>query len=124
MIATHDIGHVAAERLLDRKWSGRSIRELYGPADLSFNEVAEILSEVFGRKIVFVKCDPLEGAGSHARQRDERERRRRDAGMYDAVEAGRLRPSKPRSTETTTPTTLAEFAREALLPLIAEPVAH
>jgi hypothetical protein len=46
------------------------------------------------------------------------------ARLYDAVEAGRLRPLQPRSTETTTPTTLAEFAREAMLPLIAEPAAH
>ena len=42
--------------------------------------------------------------------------------MYEAVETGRLRPIEPRSAQTTTPTTLAEFARETILPLVAEPV--
>lgn len=44
--------------------------------------------------------------------------------MYDAIEDGVLRPVQKRSPETTTPTTLAEFAREIMLPLIAEPVIH
>ena len=42
--------------------------------------------------------------------------------LYEAVDAGRLRITQPRSPETTTPTTLAEFAREVVLPLIAVPV--
>ena len=42
--------------------------------------------------------------------------------MYEAVETGRLRPIEPRSARTTTPTTLAEFARETILPMMAEPV--
>jgi hypothetical protein len=44
--------------------------------------------------------------------------------MYDGVERGRLRPTQPRSAETTTPTTLAKFAAEVILPLIAESVPH
>ena len=42
--------------------------------------------------------------------------------MYDAVETGKLQTIEPRSTKTTTPTTLTEFARDVMLPLIAEPV--
>ena len=42
--------------------------------------------------------------------------------MYDAVESGKLRTVQPRSNETTTSTTLAEFAREVILPMIAQPV--
>ena len=40
MIATRDIAHVAAERLLDPTWTGCHVRELHGPAELSFDEVA------------------------------------------------------------------------------------
>ena len=60
MIATRDIGRVAAQRLTDQQWTGHSVRELHGPADLSFDEAAGILSKVLGRKIVYVKCDPQE----------------------------------------------------------------
>ena len=80
MIATRDIGRVAAERLMDQEWTGHFVRELHGPADLSFDEVAGILSKVLGRKIVYVKCDRAGNAAGHARQRHQRERRRLDAG--------------------------------------------
>ena len=58
MIATRDIGRVAAKRLSDPTWTGHCVRELHGPADLCFDEAAEILSEALGRKIKYVKCDP------------------------------------------------------------------
>ena len=40
--------------------------------------------------------------------------------MYDAVDTGKLRTTQPRSAETTTPTTLEEFARGVISPLIAQ----
>jgi hypothetical protein len=42
--------------------------------------------------------------------------------MYDAFETGRLQPTQSRSAETTTPTTLATFAAEIMLPVISERV--
>jgi hypothetical protein len=44
--------------------------------------------------------------------------------MYEAGEAGKLRPDQQRSAETTTPTTLAEFAHDVMLPMVAEPAAY
>ena len=44
--------------------------------------------------------------------------------MYQAVDSGKLRPIQPRTDETTTPTTLLEFAHEVLLPMMATAVAH
>ena len=124
MIATRDIGRVAAERLADEKWTGRSVRELHGPADLSFDDVAGILSEALGRKIVYVRCDPEEMRQvllGHALSENVADLM---LEMYAAIEAGKLRTLQPRSAETTTPTTLAEFAHEVMLPMIAEPVAR
>jgi uncharacterized protein YbjT (DUF2867 family) len=51
-IATHDIADVAARLLLQRDWSGKRIRGLHGPEDLTYNEVAQILSEATGHVIV------------------------------------------------------------------------
>lgn len=122
MIATRDIGRVAATRLIGSTWTGHSVRELHGPADLSFKEVAQTLGEVLGRKIVYIKCDRQEMRDNllHAGMSENSADLMLE--MYDAVENGRLRTTQPRSEETTTSTTLAEFAREVILPIVAQPV--
>jgi len=124
MIATRDIGRAAADRLRDRNWTGHHVRELHGPADVCFDDVAKTLSDVLGRKIVYVKCNR-----DDLRQEMLNNAMSENAAdlmleLYDAVEAGRLQATQPRLPETTTATTLAEFAREALLPMITQPVAH
>ena len=98
------------------------VRELHGPADLTFREVAEILSQVLERKIVYVKCDPQEARDAMLEKAISENAADSMLEMYDAVETGKLRTTQPRSEETTTSTTLAEFAREVVLPMIAEPV--
>ena len=60
MIATRDIGRVAVQCLINHRWTGHSVLELHGAAELSFDDVAGILSNVLGRKIEFVKCEPQE----------------------------------------------------------------
>ena len=121
MIATRDIGRVAAERLADPTWTGHCVRELHGPADLCFDEVAGILSEGLGRKIDYVKCDRQEVRQVMLDNAVSENAADLMLEMYDAVETGRLRPIQPRSAETTTPTTLVEFVHEVVLPMIAEP---
>ena len=39
--------------------------------------------------------------------------------MYEAVEFGKIKTLQPRSQQTTTPTTLAEFAQDTLLAQLA-----
>ncbi len=124
MIATRDIGRVAAERLSNRTWTGHNVRELQGPADLSFDEVAGILSETLGRKIEYVKCDPQDTRQVMLDNALSENVTDLMLEMYDAFETGRLRSLQPRSAETTTPTTLAEFVREVVLPMITQPVAR
>src|SRR5262245_82509 len=58
IIATQDIGDVAAELLLKLKWSGRSARGLLGPADLTFAEAARILSDSIGKPVKHVQITP------------------------------------------------------------------
>jgi NAD(P)H dehydrogenase (quinone) len=50
MVATADIGRVAAE-LLREHWSGRRIVELEGPHRISPNEIAVTFSKVLGRPV-------------------------------------------------------------------------
>jgi uncharacterized protein YbjT (DUF2867 family) len=51
--ATRDIAAVAARLLLDSSWSGVESVPILGPEDLSFNEMAGVMSEVLGKTIRF-----------------------------------------------------------------------
>ncbi len=124
MIAARDIGRVAAERLSSRSWTGHSVLELHGPADLSLEEVADILSQALGRKIDYVRCTAQEQRQALLETGMSEDIANLMLEMYDAFESGRLQPTQPRSSETTTLTTLAKFASTVMLPLMAEPVSH
>lgn len=119
MVATRDIGQVAADRLLDRSWSGRHHVGIHGPTDLSHAEAARILGEALGRTITLTPIPPeaareaMISQGMPAGWVDEM------LELYSGMAAGTLKPAEPRTAETTTPTTLAEWAREALAPAVA-----
>jgi Predicted nucleoside-diphosphate-sugar epimerases len=51
--ATRDIASIAAQLLMDRSWSGFGEVPVLGPEDLSFNEMAQIISDVLGRPVRF-----------------------------------------------------------------------
>jgi uncharacterized protein YbjT (DUF2867 family) len=51
--ATRDIATVAANLLLDSSWSGQDTIPVLGPEDLSFNDMAQIMSEVLGKPVRF-----------------------------------------------------------------------
>src|ERR1700730_9870396 len=51
--ATRDIAAVAAKLLLDPSWSGQHSVPVLGPEDLSFNDMAQIMSEVLGKPVRF-----------------------------------------------------------------------
>ncbi len=52
-VATRDVAALAARSLLDRAWAGVESIPLMGPEDLSFNDMARIMSEVLGKPIVY-----------------------------------------------------------------------
>src|SRR5438067_13017471 len=50
---TRDIAATAAKLLLDDSWSGVASRPVLGPEDLSYNDMAQIMSEVLGKPVRF-----------------------------------------------------------------------
>ena len=50
---TSDIAATAARLLLDRSWSGVGSVPVLGPEDLSYNDMATIMSEVLGKPVRF-----------------------------------------------------------------------
>ena len=52
-VATRDIAAAASRLLLDETWTGAGEVPLLGPEDLSFNDMAEIISAVLGHDVRF-----------------------------------------------------------------------
>jgi uncharacterized protein YbjT (DUF2867 family) len=117
MVATRDIGDVAAAKLLDRTWSGHRIIGVLGPADVSMSDAATIIGRAIGRQVTYVQV-PVEAAVDAMRK----------MGMSDGVANGygdMLRGlsapgigAEPRAPETPTPTTVEEFARTVIRPAV------
>jgi uncharacterized protein YbjT (DUF2867 family) len=57
-VATADIAKVAADLLQTPGWSGQESVPLLGPKDLSFDEMAALLSEALGRTVCYQQSSP------------------------------------------------------------------
>ncbi len=115
--ATCDIATVAARLLLDHTWSGVESRPVLGPEDLSYNDMAQIMSEVLGRPVRFQQ-NPGEALKA----------RLTGFGMTDAIVQAMidmiaaydqgLAIAEPRTAESTTPTSFRQWCEEVLKPAI------
>ncbi|RKH44774.1 NmrA family transcriptional regulator [Corallococcus sp. AB049A] len=118
MVATADIAAKAAGFLLDTSWTGHRYVGVHGPRDLTYPEVASILTQVLGQPVKYVRVGledvrkGMLGAGMPSWAADT------FVEMYGAVLDGRMDPAEPRSKETTTPTTLEHFASTVLKPAV------
>ncbi|KOG91096.1 NmrA family transcriptional regulator [Streptomyces varsoviensis] len=112
-VAPRDIAEVAAARLLASDWSGRRVQAVHGPADLTWRQVAGILTAAPGRPVRAerISDDAMRGLLRQAGMTD---------GLVEAVlgMSTGLRedfvPEQPRTVRTTTPTTLAAWAYDTL----------
>jgi uncharacterized protein YbjT (DUF2867 family) len=118
LVATADIAAKAACWLFDRGWTGHYRIGVHGPQDLSTGEAAAIISSAVGKPVQCIDATLEQARGALT-----------SMGMpgfvvdliieqYVAFRDGRLDPAEPRTPDTTTPTTLAEFARTTLVPAV------
>ena len=115
--ATSDIAAVAAKLLLDHSWTGQSHVAVLGPEDLSFNEMAQIASEVLGKQVRFQQI-PMEAFKT----------RLAGFGMSDATvqgyadmmaaKNGGLDNAELRTPEATTPTSFRQWCERDLKPAV------
>lgn len=116
-IATRDIGGVAAEALRARNFSGSSTRELLGPRDLTWNEVAAVVGKAIGKPglsysqfpAIMVR-GPMKQLGMSADFVEN------VLEMHDAVNSGHMRALETRGASNTTPTTIEEFVEKEFVP--------
>ncbi|HTK06415.1 MAG TPA: NAD(P)H-binding protein [Ktedonobacteraceae bacterium] len=115
--ATRDIATVAARLLLDHSWSGYDSVPVLGPEDLSFNDMAQIMSEVLQRPIRFQQ---IPGEAFKATLTGHGMSEAMAQGMLDmmvAKNAG-LDNGELRTAESTTPTTFRQWCEEVLKPVV------
>ena len=116
-IATRDIGAVAAEALLKLNFQGKRSRELQGPRDVAYVEVAKVVGAAIGKPDLAYKHLPaallkpaLTQMGMSSNMVDLL------LEMADALNSGYMKMLEPRSPENMTPTTLQTFVAEVFVP--------
>jgi uncharacterized protein YbjT (DUF2867 family) len=116
-VATRDIAAAAARLLLDTSWTGFEEVPLLGPEDLSFDDMAEIMSDVLGKEVSFQRTTFEAYKARFA-----------SFGMSDAMAQGMtdmawaknegLDNGVQRTPENSTPTSFRQWADEVLKPAV------
>jgi len=111
MIAAKDIGAYAAERLMKRDFSGKSVRDLLGQRDLSLDEAAAVIGKKLDKPdlkyIAFPYDDAEKGMVAMGLTPDLS---RLYIEMSKALNDGLFAVNIPRTRENTTPTSIEVFA--------------
>jgi uncharacterized protein YbjT (DUF2867 family) len=114
--ATRDIA-AAARLLLDDSWTGIGHVAVLGPEDISYNDMAAIISDVLGKPVRFqqipgqaLKQRLLQAGASDAMAQGV-------VDMWAAKNSG-LDNAEPRTPESTTPTSFREWCEQVLKPAV------
>jgi uncharacterized protein YbjT (DUF2867 family) len=117
VIAARDIGEVAARRLAALDFQGSSFLDLRGPRDLTQAEMTRVAGAAIGKPDLTYVAFPYEdaykgmvGMGMSA------DMARLFIELNKGFNDGSVKPTQPRSAETTGPTTIEEFVRTVFAP--------
>ena len=116
-VSPRDIAEVAALTLLNPSWHGHRVQAVHGPQDLSWNDVAALLTDLTGRH---VQAEQISD--------DLMRQQYLTAGMPPAMADAVLgmstglrddfHPEQLRTATSTTPTSLAGWVQEELIPAL------
>jgi uncharacterized protein YbjT (DUF2867 family) len=116
--ATRDIAAVAANLLLDRSWTGYDHVPVLGPEDLSFNDMAQVISEVLGTTVRFQQIAFEAFKESLLNQGLSSAMAQGVVDMMMAKNQG-LDNAQHRTPQSTTPTHFRQWCEEVLKPAVA-----
>jgi uncharacterized protein YbjT (DUF2867 family) len=115
--ATPDIAATAVRLLRDRSWTGQSGVGVHGPEDLSFNDIARVMTQVLGKPIHFQEV-PGPGYTASLMQHGCSEAFAQSlVDMFAEIGQG-IYAAEPRTQETTTPTTFRQWCERVLRPAL------
>jgi uncharacterized protein YbjT (DUF2867 family) len=115
--ATRDIAASGAKLLLDRTWTGQGGLAVLGPEDLSYNDQAEIMTEVLGMPIRFQSV-PGDAYKAQMMQYGASEVFAQRLVQMHAAKSEGLDNAEPRTPENTTPTSFRQWCEEELKPAV------
>src|SRR6267378_2871150 len=114
---TRDIAAAAATLLLDQSWSGVGSVPVLGPEDLSYNDMATIMSEVLGKPVQFQEI-AAEAFNARLLQRGMSEAMAQaNVDMWVAYGHG-LDTAESRTPQSTTPTSFRQWCEDVLKPRV------
>ena len=115
--AVRDIADQSSAALLESNWSGMDHVAVLGPEDISFNDMARIMSEVLARPVRYQQISFGDYKAGFVKM-----------GMSDAMAQGMtdmaaakndgLDNVEPRMSKNTTPTTFRQWCEEELKPVV------
>lgn len=112
LIATKDIAAVAAEYLANPSFSGIAVRALLGPKDYTMAEVTKALSTAIGKpELPYIRFSVPDAVGGMMGAGISESVAYSYIGLMEGINEG-VFSHEPRNSETTTPTTIEEFAKE------------
>ena len=116
-VATRDTAAVATRLLLDETWNGVEEVPVLGPEDLSFNDMAEIMSEVLGKPVRFQQI-PFQAYKARFVEFGMSEAMAQGMTDMAAAKNGGLDNAVKRTTENSTPTSFRQWCEEVLKPAV------
>jgi len=115
--STRDIAATAAKLLLDQSWTGVGSVPVLGPEDISYNDMATIMSEVLGKPVRFQEI-PGDAFKAGLLQRGMSEAMAQATlDMWVAYGQG-LDTAEPRTPQSTTPTSFRQWCEDVLKPRV------
>jgi uncharacterized protein YbjT (DUF2867 family) len=117
MIATKDIGVVAAEALLKLDFNGKRMQELQGQRNLNYTEAAKIIGEGIGKPgLAYVRLPDDQVTQALSSMGMSKNFAALIVEMANAMNSGYVKALEPRSAKSTTPTSFEQFVREVFVP--------
>jgi uncharacterized protein YbjT (DUF2867 family) len=116
MVATQDVAREAAKRLQRRDFAGHRVEPLLGPEDASLREATAMFGSLLGMPdLPYVHFTPAEMKGALVAAGMSDEAATLLVDMQLSINDGRAFGGVRRTAESTTPTRLEDFLRDALL---------
>jgi uncharacterized protein YbjT (DUF2867 family) len=117
MIAARDIGEVAADVLHANQFTGISVRELHGQRDVTHDQAAEAIGTAIGKpKLSYQKFPGFMIEQAMKQMGMPGKTAALMAELSEAANDGLLEPQQPRTADSTTRTSIEEWARDIFLP--------
>ena len=117
MIATRDIGTVAADALLHPTIQGKQTRELLGQRDITYTDVASIIGKAIGKPdLKYVQAPDDQFRAALVQMGMSEPFAKLLVEMIGSLNSGTMRALEPRKAQNTTPTAYETFVSEKFVP--------